>query len=895
MTLRINVYSILYTTLFTLCSGFVLISSASGAGSHLELFSLGESLVYQWKSTVLLNEVDRASKNVGFFINGKVTVTSIWENGNKKILKIELTDPKLHVKSRKNPVPEGFVSHTSNLDSANNKPFLVLWLNGVIKEIYLDSSVPLSIRNIYKGIASIFQITSLDKDITEQGISGICNVTYTSSALNSVTKSISKCMSPDINNLKQTNNILGTTTTSEQEINYILDDSNKFPQSIKAKELHQIFLNAKEEFGGSIIAEQEFKLIENKQSSTLKANSFEEALNEFSAKQKLLNKETLVLELETASLQNQKKFSKEVDILREQLESDYLGSSKSAKAFIQLLQIARVSGVEDISKALNSKKNSNILAQLYDTLGYAQTKNSHKAVMKKLPLDSEEHIDFIERYLWALSFSSHPNIDILEDLLNKYRKYSTIPEKIRDTLILSLASMARTVAQSGLHDYETSKVLRNVEETILNGLDYAKDEDRYVFFNALKNLQSPSTIPNILAYIQNGTLKEETLAWRAIKSFNKQYWDNKILKQAEKTLFQLDKKHDTSSRTLAVDIILGAGTNEATLEHLLNFIAGKEKKYEIKQYVFQSIKMLSDRNTKLNELVNKIIKRNKMLNNYSTLSPRGLSTALARDMFKGFSSNGSLISIQEIKSGIVKRGVVDVVLEKNNIPKELFTLGIFSGGLTSFMSSGDNDNEEPDESATAGMELTVLGTQIRPFIFFDGQGELMGHVWSGTASDMTPAFQALILWQDHEDYIRLGNGFTAEVNFKGGLSFDLSGKISISLWNRNAESLIQKSVGLMSIGSIRIPSSFVRSKVEFEASVEPKLSLEIDADFSSNVKLCMRLSQPDCILKHQISKLERIPDSNHQIKITSTRMLQTPGLTYSLNRKNNEMCSAIFS
>jgi len=39
------------------------------------------------------------------------------------------------------------------------------------------------------------------------------------------------------------------------------------------------------------------------------------------------------------------------------------------------------------------------------------------------------------------------------------------------------------------------------------------------------------------------------------------------------------------------------------------------------------------------------------------------------------------------------------------------------------------------------MELTVLGTQIRPFVFFDGQGELMGHVWSGTASDITPAFQ----------------------------------------------------------------------------------------------------------------------------------------------------------
>lgn len=60
------------------------------------------------------------------------------------------------------------------------------------------------------------------------------------------------------------------------------------------------------------------------------------------------------------------------------------------------------------------------------------------------------------------------------------------------------------------------------------------------------------------------------------------------------------------------------------------------------------------------------------------------------------------------------------------------------------MSSTDGDNddeEEEEESATGGMELTVMGTQIRPFVFFNGQGELMGHVWSGTASEKTPAFQ----------------------------------------------------------------------------------------------------------------------------------------------------------
>jgi microsomal triglyceride transfer protein large subunit len=75
-------------------------------------------------------------------------------------------------------------------------------------------------------------------------------------------------------------------------------------------------------------------------------------------------------------------------------------------------------------------------------------------------------------------------------------------------------------------------------------------------------------------------------------------------------------------------------------------------------------------------------------------------------------------------------------------------MGMFAGGLSSFVTSDDAAAApEDDESATAGMELTVMGVQVRPFVFFEGQGELMGHVWSGTGSERTPAFQVNIYAQ----------------------------------------------------------------------------------------------------------------------------------------------------
>ena len=61
-----------------------------------------------------------------------------------------------------------------------------------------------------------------------------------------------------------------------------------------------------------------------------------------------------------------------------------------------------------------------------------------------------------------------------------------------------------------------------------------------------------------------------------------------------------------------------------------------------------------------------------------------------------------------------------------------------------FISSSDEEPAEPEEPAdpaTAGMDITALGVQVRPFVFFSGQGHLMGYVWSGTGSEKTPAFQ----------------------------------------------------------------------------------------------------------------------------------------------------------
>ena len=49
--------------------------------------------------------------------------------------------------------------------------------------------------------------------------------------------------------------------------------------------------------------------------------------------------------------------------------------------------------------------------------------------------------------------------------------------------------------------------------------------------------------------------------------------------------------------------------------------------------------------------------------------------------------------------------------------------------------------------------------------------------------------------QDHSQRVHLSNGLVVNVEVLGVLSMDLSGYVSISLWNRNCEALIKNRSG----------------------------------------------------------------------------------------------------
>lgn len=476
--------------------------------------------------------------------------------------------------------------------------------------------------------------------------------------------------------------------------------------------------------------------------------------------------------------------------LKKSLTNERIGKQDSAAALVALVKQGRLTSTEDFHRILKAKTMDEQQGQLLDLLGAIQTVQSHKAAKTMLKYESDEDLLLAERYLQALAVGSRPKKAIIEDLLEMAEKKPN-NNKFYDTLLQTLGSLAHRYAKLPGNSYDT-ELVEKVKNFLLSQLDWCKkDRCKDKFIRGLHNLKSPKTLDVLIKLAKEGSAKVSVAAMKALRSFSVFLWNEEFRAVFEDISMQVSKKYDSSARALALDILLDLKPDFEELMHLVQLLKSNDKAYEVKQYLLQKLRMLADRCPDFAALLEKVIRRDPQLNNYHILGARGLSTALTRTYSMVPSFNASLESLQEMSGGVLKRGIVDLAVEVGEEKFSMFTLGLFAGGLSSFVSSGDEEVED-DSDSTAGMELSVQGSVLRPLVFFDGKGELMGHVWSGTASEPTPAYQATTLLQDNEERFPLQNGAIVKLSTLGAISIDLNGQVTMSIWGRNAQSKVEQ-------------------------------------------------------------------------------------------------------
>ncbi|KAG0704324.1 Microsomal triglyceride transfer protein large subunit [Chionoecetes opilio] len=878
---------------------FVLLSSYP---AYTRQFEVGTLYVYEYETSVLLNEPQPlpvtslpgpTAKDVGFKVELTAEVTPVWQhpsNTNEQILQLTVVTPRLSVKSRQGPAPEGFAHKWSRVEGFQLHPLFVHWNNGQIGDVYHVEGGELSVINIMKGIASLFQYQVKSIKQTEVDVSGKCEVSYSLMDSAHITKLKKNCENVvAVPYFNQTNKVLGAAVSSQATVTYVLN-ADKILQKATSMETHSLRVGARRQSGAEVISKQVLQLKENRKVTTKKYTgkvASEAAKSISSQLGKSLIMEQLATKPDAKECITCNSLKDLVNNFRNTLSPSNLGTQGAALAFTRLLRKMRESDLETIKAVLKDKKNAKVLPQLLDIAAAAQTLPSHRAAMSVLKFNGSSELP--ERYLISLSLATHPSGAIMKDMVHLFKK-GLQDEKLFETLVLTLTSLTHTLTNAPPNAAST-RMITGVKKLLLERLQSCKAEEcQVMYIRSLKNLRAKDFMEVLLDFAEGEARKPAIVATRALQTMPHHYLTNQALKRLERIFLELGREHDSSVRVMAVDILLQNNPNEEFVRSLLDSLSLQSTK-ELNTLLLGRLRDLASTDDNLQKILQKILK-NPKYGNYNVLGQGGLSSAFSRPLSQDKSANSSFSNILEIQSGLLKRSTVDVFVDVEDTRMRLLSFGMFAGGLNVF---GGEDAVDDGEEANAGIEITLLNTQLRPYVFFSGQGELMGHVWSGTGSERTTALQGSLLLQDHFQVVPLQNGLNAELLLNGALSYDLAGQIQISLWNRNAHSLVEVGAAMVIQGVARVDSSFIQALIEFNIGSQAQLNFMSDLEFYEDVMMCLKMVQPDTEVVNNVRKLERIPGSNYMLKKYKKRSSPVPGKTYVMNKKNTEICNKMFN
>ncbi|XP_050078974.1 microsomal triacylglycerol transfer protein [Anopheles maculipalpis] len=874
MTTMLKLYMFLSILLSSFDFGYV-------APAFGDAFHVGTEERFDFSNIVLVGNAKNASASFGYRTQAVIIIGSVWGNDETKLLKLQIQNPSLV------SIPDGNIGKIDGMES----PFYAWWNLGRIRGIYFVPSDTVPVRNMKKGVSALFQYQLLDGTYSEEDPSGRCEAKYISHSSTRYHKSKGNCQFDD-KRMEWTEYALRSNLKTSRSTDFTVSTEGSL-QKVKSQDYVKYLLNAHNQFGAYYESIMELNVLGTAQKiSTAEGSSLETIVKQLS-----LEGETLL----TQEFQTPCKANNCESIIglfkryKTSLTNENVGKEASATALVDMVEVARHAKKEDLLRLLKAKSSHEIKGQLLDLLGAIQTIDSHEAA-KTVFLDGADDDKMLlgERYLQALAVGTRPQKKIIEDLLKMAQKeHENV--KFFDSLIQSLAAITRRYAQVEGNSYET-EIVKKVTALLQEKLnECVHDNCKLKYIRGLQNLKCPRTVDILLKLAQGSSKTVSVAAMKALRSFSVYLWNDEFRARFEDIFFQVSKRYDSSARTLALDILLDLKPDRDELSHLVQFLKSSDKAYEVKQYLLQKLRMIADQCSEFGTMLKSIVESDPVLNNYHILAPRGLSTALSRKFSTAPSFNASLTSLQEMSGGVLKRGIVDLTLDVDDERTSLFTLGLYAGGMSSFVSSNDADASDADEEeeTTAGMELSVQGIAMRPLEFFNGKGELMGHVWSGTASEATPAYQAITLLQDNEERFSSHNGVTLALRATGAISIDLNGQVTMSLWGRNAQSKVEQNTGISMIGRLSFDASFATVDVRFSAEQEPQLHLTSALDFSGDPALCMQLVQPKSSLKQRFVRTIKLVGTEHRASRKTIKTVKLNGLTHALNRKNNEMCNLI--
>ncbi|BFZ02912.1 hypothetical protein BsWGS_05951 [Bradybaena similaris] len=851
---------------------------------------------YSYQTDVLLNDINskkatRPQQDVGVLLSIDFDLSTVYKDGDSQIFKLSIQ--KAQASSTIQP------NVKKNLQASLFLPVLFQLNRDLVEYVYFADKDSTFSRNVKKGIVALFQVQENAGHRREVDVSGNCEVSYNSNKPEEITRTKSDCKNLEIaRQFSNTNKALGTSLYIKSSQLYKLRDS--VIETVSGNQRVIAYLNIRATMNGAATSSQNLQYKSERGGSTL-ASSAAEAIQ--------------LVETETGSKFTMTLLPSEEEIqhctkgclspkalaanLSEDLKTENIATVRSAKAFSQMLKAFRDSSRISVTEALTDPNSYYIIPQLIDIAAAAQTEPAREALLELLDFEDAEAVDHPQRFLFAAAYSSHPSESLIRDLLSVLKK--PVPnDRLRESLLLSLSAIVHTFCQ--VRDQCNAPIVGEFRTVITSGLaECGADECILMYLRAFGNAGLGSTVGTILPYAEssNNSMISST-AISALRRINEKLITSQVKKTILRIFHQSKTNYDSSVRVAALEFILDNHPSQQVIRDVL-LSCLDQTNAELSTYIIRLLFDAASTSSEISSLLTSVL-QDFHINNYQIIAQKGKSSVITSYLAQMRDLNATYsLYFENTPSGVMKRSGMIVSLQGKTIKQPLLKFGIYADGLESLIGQAEGNNEEAEgnkeeaEDAastiepTAGMSFTFMDVLLTQVEFFRGLSGLMSAAWNAP-SELTSALQGNLLLQDHSQRIHLSNGLILNTKVLGVLSLDLSGYISISLWNRNCEALIRNSGAFYLEGLLRVDSEELDVELVFTGEGQSSIDYTSNADFANMpLKLCMQMKRPDFEFIHKVEKYEELMKGRKYRSHRQTRS-RVSGEEYLLNKANSDEC-----
>ncbi|CAF3902971.1 unnamed protein product [Adineta steineri] len=817
--------------------------------------------------------------DAAFHLYARLNLTSVWRSadGEQHLLKLELKEARFVNRTNSHSMIDCLA-----LSTLTRYPAMFIWNQGIISLSYFNENDNLAAINLKKGIISLFQYKQ--DNASETDTLGTCKTEYRMYE-KSLVKDKSECSNIKYNDeYSSAKQVLNYSIDFQSTCVYTFDNSTLKSSSCSDIALPRLIVP--EVAGFRIMSRLSVDLMEK-----VDNDKHQKYLNSDAALKSILS----ITADQYHPLETEKqlhpcdeyceKFEEFIRDYNKKLARSVIGDRSASDVFLHLIALVKRQSETTLTKVLDKALNS-IKFTLIEAFVSAQTPASLNAVLKYLDnsMNAKNKVELIEIFLMASTFAPRPSDLLLDKILERLPKFTTIDVQLEQSTYLALGAITHRLfdlnkTSSAIEKYTT--LLHNTKKKALVYLS---------LYNAKLDLYQSILIDEIRR------CNDTNLCWLALNAltqYDPEQFSTEII-SILRSIYHEQKgrvKTNLQIRQLCGQLLL---RTDISIGDLMNLILSALDKtnHQLGVYMWRLISTMAE-NDELFFRKIKFIYNNGLIDlTYDRIAYKGQSDYYRRQFLQTFGF-GVYYTISQLMSrhGALRESDFDLHIQQYNKKDRfnLLSLGVSASGLEAYVSDDGKTSDTPDEDLQAELRITLLNMQLRPVVLFSGVTGLMSAVWSAP-SELTSAFKSNIMIHDLSRYIHLHNGLVVHYEAQSAASLDLSGMASVSLWNKNSHSVIRVSSGFSVRSHVDILNDFVVMGINATTSTNIIVDYTTDVDYADTpINVCMQMSiQPTEIYDNV--------DSFYSLKRTKalrwfgSRIRRLLGHDYTFTQKNNAMC-----